>query len=628
MTDVETRASDASNVSNASDASDASDASTLDQMLAILSPPERRELVLLLPAVIGMALLEAGGVASIVPFLGLLADPGAIDRSRWLSWAYREAGFASHDSFFFAVGVGVLALVTVGNAVSAFTTWALLRFSWMRNHSLSTRLLAAYLAQPYPYFLKKSGADLSKNILSEVQSVVTGIMVQGLQLCARVIVTLGISLVLLLVDPIMAAGVTLVFGGIYGGLFFVTRQATTRGGEERVRLNKERFRIAGEALQGVKELKLYGLEDVAVREFAAPSRALAGHQAKTAVLGQVPRFGLETIAFGGVLAMILYMLGAGRPLHEVLPVVGLYAFAAYRMLPGLQVIFAGLTTVRFNLGALRVLYEDLRAKEDAAAIEEKAKAQQAIEFKRALRVENVTFHYEDTARASLRGVDVTLERGKWLALVGATGAGKSTLADIMLGILAPSSGVVLVDDVALTNDSARRAWAKNVAYVPQQIFLVDDTIARNICFGLPTEEIDEARMRWAARVAQAAPFIEALPKGYLDHVGERGNRLSGGQRQRIGVARALYRKPRLLVLDEATSAVDTATETAFFAELKKELADVSVISIAHRLTTTRDFDTIVVLANGSIVERGTYADLNATSAFFRAATPEKAEAAE
>lgn len=588
----------------------------LQRVWSILTSSERRELLLLAPAVVAMAMLETAGVASIVPFLGLLSDPGVVDHQPLLRAAYDALGFSSRQQFFFFVGTAMLCLVTVSNVVSALTTWALLRFSWMKNHTLATRLLGAYLRQPYAFFLDKNSADLGKNILSEVQSVVTGVIVQGVNLLARCAVIVFVLAALVLLDPLMAAGVVVVFGGVYGGLFMAIRRRVARAGKERVALNQARFKVAQEALAGVKELKLYGLEDVALDQFAASSKGFAERQAANAVVSAIPRYALETIAFGGVLLIVLYLLRRGERLEGVLPVLGLYAFAAYRLLPALQTVFAGLTSLRFNLGALDVLVRDLQGHETSAAPINTAAP---LPFRDRVELQHVGFRYDAAQRDILHDVQLSLAPGEWVAFVGPTGAGKSTLVDVLLGLLQPHEGRVLVDGAALDAGlDGARAWQRNVAYVPQSIFLLDDTIARNIAFGVADDVIDLQRVRQAAAIAQIDAFIaDELPEGYQTRIGERGVRLSGGQRQRIGIARAIYRQPNLLVLDEATSALDNATEAAFFAALHESHAHCAVVSIAHRLSTTKDFDRIVVLEHGVVVDVGTFAELSVRSSHFR-----------
>lgn len=580
---------------------DAGLATTVRRILSILTAAERRQLIWLLPLIVASAVLEAVGVASIIPFLGLLSDPAALEKSPWLHDAYEALGAVGRERFFFMVGVGVLVTMSASNVMQALTTYALLRFSWMRNHTLSVRLLAAYLRRPYSFFVENNSADLAKNLLAEVQQVVTGIIVQGLQLCARAVVVLLVAGSLLLVDPVMAVGVTVTFGGLYGAIYMVARRRLSVIGQERLDANAARFKVASEILAGIKELKLLGLEQELMRSYATPSEVFADRMAKNAIIGAVPRYALETVAFGGALVIVLYLLASGRALEESLPVLGLYVFAAYRMLPAVQVVFNGVTTIRFNLASFDVIARDLQG---ALAEREEARALEAAprSFHDEVSLRAVHFRYPRAEREALADLELSIRRGEWVALVGPTGSGKSTLVDLLLGLLQPSAGELLVDGQPV---GPIHAWQRNVGYVPQQIFLADDTVRRNIAFGVPADQIDDDRVRAAAGVAQIHDFITTeLPGGYESVTGERGVRLSGGQRQRLGIARALYRNPALLILDEATSALDGATEAAFFAALRATHRDRTVISIAHRLSTTRSFDRVVLVEQGRIVVEG------------------------
>ncbi|OGQ25215.1 MAG: hypothetical protein A2138_06075 [Deltaproteobacteria bacterium RBG_16_71_12] len=567
----------------------------------MLSPAERRQLTLLSVPVALSAVLEAAGVASIIPFLALLSDPQALDKSVWLRTAYHTLGSDDREQFFFAVGLVVLVLMTISNVTQGLTTYALLRFSWMRNHTLSTRLLEAYLRRPYTFFAENSSADLAKNLLTEVQQVVTGVIVQGLHLCARALVIALVAGSLLLVDPVMAVGVTVAFGGLYGAIYMVARRRLSQIGDERVRANSARFKVAADILAGIKELKLLGLERSLAASYATPSEVFADRMAKNSIIGAVPRYALETVAFGGALVIVLYLLWTGRALEESLPVLGLYVFAAYRLLPAVQVVFNGVTTVRFNLASLDVIARDmeeaLRDGEEVVATEVPT-----LPFTESVSLTRVRYRYPSGERDALSGIDLTIRRGEWIALVGPTGSGKSTLVDIVLGLLAPTEGTLSIDGRVVT---LVQAWQRNVGYVPQQIFLADDTVRRNIAFGVPPDRIDDARVIEAAKIAQVNDFIAGeLPGGYHGLVGERGVRLSGGQRQRIGIARSLYRDPALLVLDEATSALDGATEAAFFAALREARRERTVVSIAHRLSTTRSFDRVILVEHGAVVTEG------------------------
>jgi ATP-binding cassette, subfamily B, bacterial PglK len=581
----------------------------------ILTPAEKSRLLLLLPLVILSALFEVAGITSIVPLLGMVADPASIERYRYLSWAYGAFAFGSREQFMFAAGVAVLVLLTVSNAVAAAAFWGQMRFSWMRNHTISTRLLQKYLLQPYAYFLAHNTANLSANILSEVTTVAIGVIGQMLQLAARIVSVLFICAVLLVIDPWLALGVSGVFGGLYGGVYFLVRRSVTRSGVIRNAMNKQRYQVATEVLGGIKEFKLYGLEPVAIASFSRPSREYAEKQSNTMLIAHLPRYALETIAFSGILGMVIYLLRRGSAPSSVLPLVGFIAFAAYRLLPSVQTIFAGVTSLRSNLASLSALHLDLMSGPTAGPA---VGAARSGEFREKIGLENVSFQYAPDLPPAIEQVSLTIAAGEWVALIGPTGSGKSTLVDLLLGLLVPTSGSLQVDGRPLDQGRAGLGWQGRVSYVPQMIFLLDDTIERNIAFGIPEADVDKERLEWAANVAQIHGFIrEELPAGYQTTIGERGVRLSGGQRQRIGVARALYRRPKLLVLDEATSALDNETEAAFFKTLRAEMIDMAVVSIAHRLTTTRYFDRILILEQGRLVDEGSFQDLLARSERYR-----------
>ena len=581
----------------------------------LLAPSERRQIAWLFPLIVLMGLMQVAGVASVVPFLGLIADVSRIHRSAILTFLYDHLGFVDDGHFLLFVGGGVLAILTVGNAIAAGTTWALLRFSWLRNHTLAKSLLEGYLRHEYAFFLTKNSTEISRNVLGEVHNVVASVLVQGVQAMARIVVICFLVGALIIVDPFLALSVTVLLGGIYGSVFLALRRRLVQMGTVRVEANGLRYKTAAEMFAGIKEVKLYGLEEAVVDQFDGPSLRFARHMATSAVVGQLPRYALETVAFGGLLLIVLYLLATERDLSQALPLMGLYAFVAYRLLPSLQIVFAAVTAVRFTQPSVELLARELASAPDVAR-EDHAEA--TLVCQKSIQLRKLRFSYPGAAQPTLHDLDMEIPAGAWVALVGATGAGKSTIVDIVLGLLQPEDGALTVDGTALDAVSLRR-WRRSIGYVPQQIFLADDTVARNICFGLPPEQIDRPRVERAARVAQLHDFIaDDLPAGYDTVIGERGVRLSGGQRQRLGIARALYREPQFLVLDEATSALDSETETRFFQALKGELEGRTVLSIAHRLTTTRVCDRIYVIERGAVAAAGTYNELLAESALFRA----------
>jgi ABC-type multidrug transport system fused ATPase/permease subunit len=567
------------------------------QAVRILEHRERRILFLLIPPTLLVALLEVLGVASLAPFIALLSEPERFMKHRVLRWTWTTFGFTSLNDLFFCIGLGILVLLLVSNATAATTMWAMLRFAWMRNASLSTRLLRGYLYRPYAFFLERTVADLMKSV-ADVQFICLDVLWHMMALVARLFAIILISGTLFFIEPVLAGGAVAVFGGIYGGLFAVSRRRAARAGRTRLEADKRRHKLAMESLQGSREIKLYRLEDAVLHRYwraaVEASRSASNH----ALLNLVPRYALETVAFGGVLVMMLYLLKTRHGLGGALPILGIYAFATMRLLPALQAVFVGFNSLRYNSTVVATVSKEFAAAPAAA----QSGSEDPLTFEREVTLKDISFAYARAAKPALKDISVTLKRSDWVGFVGPTGSGKSTLVDVMLGLLEPTSGTLAVDGVPLT-PSKHRAWQARTAYVPQQIFLVSDTVEANICFGIPPEQIDRQRLERAARIAQIYDFItRELPDGFKTWVGDRGIRLSGGQRQRIGIARALYREPRFLVLDEATSALDGATESAFFEALHAELKDVTVVSITHRLSTTRNFDRVYRLESGEIID--------------------------
>ena len=597
------------------------------KLLEILDDRARRELPGIVLVVVVSALFSTIGIAAIMPFLSLVASPEVVQENRWLREAYERFGFKSSNSFLFAVGLLTLVLLMVSNALRALTDWKILRFVRGLQHRISCRLFAQYLSEPYSYYLSRNTSRLSQRLLAEVNSVMTGVLVPGLRGLVQLVVAAFILVLLIAVDPLLALFVALGLGTAYAAIYFTIRRRQLRLGREWVAANAQRFRVAGEAFGGIKDVKALGRERHFVDRFEQPSREFARAVASNEAMAELPRYALEAVAFGGILVIVLYLLGAGRSPAAALPVLGLYAFAAYRLMPSLQQIFKSISQVRFHSAALEELHADLAAIGGAHRVPDLPPATDApdarpvppVEFAREVRLQGVSFTYPGAEHPSLRGVDMVLPRNRMIGLVGPTGSGKTTLVDLLLGLYLPSAGRIMADDVPLTSELLP-AWRQQVGYVPQSIFLSDQTVAENIAFGIPAGAIDREAVIRAASTAQLNDFVAGLPDGYDTIVGERGVRLSGGQRQRIGIARALYQDPDVLILDEATSALDTITEDAVMEAISRLSGKKTMVIIAHRLSTVMECDGIYVLDRGEVVGSGTYEELRGAHSMFRAMT--------
>jgi ABC-type multidrug transport system fused ATPase/permease subunit len=595
----------------------------LTKLLDLLTPPERKRAMLLLGMILAMALLDMIGVASIMPFMAVLANPELVETNALLNSAFTASsnlGIDTTEQFLFVLGMLVFLVLVVSLAFKALTTYAQLRFTLMREYSIGKRLVEGYLHQPYGWFLSRHSADLGKNILSEVEKVIYQAIVPMMALIAQGAAAAALLTLLILIDPKLALIVGLTLATAYALIFKATSGLLSRMGTERVTANQARFTAVSEAFGASKEVKVGGLEQAYIQRFSDPAQAYARHQATAQVISQLPRFALEAIAFGGMLLVVLYLMAQSGSFASALPIIALYAFAGYRLMPALQQVYGALTQLRFAGPALDALHADLMSLQPAHSnpSEDAIALKQAITLKKAITLNQIQYHYPNAPQLALKNLSLTIPAKSTVGLVGATGSGKTTTVDLILGLLEAQKGTLAVDGQAITEHN-RRTWQRAIGYVPQQIYLADDTVAANIAFGLKAKDIDQKAVERAAKIANLHDFVgNELPQQYQTTVGERGVRLSGGQRQRIGIARALYHHPQVLILDEATSALDNLTEHAVMEAVHNLGHEITIILIAHRLSTVKACDTIFLLERGELKAQGTFDELTQANERFRA----------
>ena len=585
------------------------------KILQLLSARERRQAYLLVGLILVMGMLDAVGVASIMPFISVAANPDVVSGNRYLSAAYVELGFSNPDAFLFFLGSVVFAALVLSVAFKAMTTWALLRYTHMREYSLGRRLVAGYLRQPYEAFLDRHSAEFGKVIFTEVREVISSALIPFMQLVAQTAVALALLGLLLAANPFLAVCVTLGLSVSYGAIYLLLRGRLGRLGKERVQARQLLFKTLSEAFGGIKEVKIAGLERIVAKRYDGPARRYAQQVTSAQLAKQMPRYLLEILAFGGMLAVVLYLMRTSGGLQSALPIIALYALASYRLMPAIQQIYAHLSTLRFASPALDAVHADLMALESSTVQTEAGREELRLE--REIMLDEIVYAYPKSDRTVLQRLSLVIPAHATVGLVGTTGSGKTTTVDIILGLLRPQLGEVRVDGIPITHANLR-AWQRSLGYVPQSIYLTDESVAANVAFGVPEGQIDREQVEHAARIANLHEFVvRELPRGYDTVVGERGVRLSGGQRQRIGIARALYHRPQVLILDEATSALDTMTEQAVMEAVHNLHNEVTVILIAHRLSTVQGCDRIYLLDKGQVAAQGTFGELVARDARFR-----------
>ena len=580
----------------------------IKKLLYLLTSYERRRAMLLLVMILFMALLDMLGVASIMPFIAVLTNPNLVETNEILNTAYEFSsifGVETNQQFLFVLGIFVFILLIISLAFKALTNYAQVRFARMREYSVGKRLLEGYLHQPYSWFLNRHSAELSKTILSDVSLVISKGFAPLMILITQSAVTLALFTLLIFVDLKLTLIIITTFSLAYGLIYKLNKNLMTRIGKAIFKANQERFGVLTEAFGASKEVKVGGLEKTYINRFSNPSKTLAQTIALEALVNQLPRFILEAVAFGGMLLVVLYLMAQGSDITTVIPVIALYAFAGYRLMPALQHIYISLTQMRIVGPALDSIHNDLKNLQ----LNIVDKIENPLQFNKEITLNHIHYNYPNASRTALKDINMSIPVRKTVGLVGATGSGKTTIADIILSLLEAQQGTLQADGIVI-NKNNQRAWQSSIGYVPQQIFLSDDTVAANIAFGIDSKSINQEAVEHAAKIANLHDFvINELPLHYKTTVGERGIRLSGGQRQRIGIARALYHKPRVLILDEATSALDNLTEKAVMEAVHNLKNNITIIIIAHRLSTVKKCDKIFLFEKGELKDEGTFDEL-------------------
>ena len=566
---------------------------------SLFTPSEQKKAVWMLTLCVLMAVLETVGVVSIVPFLTVLANPDIIQKQSVLLAIYQYFGFASPRDFIFALGFFSIVVVIASSSFKTVTLHLVNRFVHFERHSISMRLLERYLGQPYEFFLTNNPSLLSKKLLSETDMLLGNVFIPLSQLLAQGIVVLAVVSLIVWFDPVMALCIIAVVSILYGVIYGLVRKRLECIGREWQMADEQRYQACNEILGGIKDVKINHLAVDYRKKYGQALYMFSRHTAANDTLSQSPLYIVEATGYSGLILIAMWLLFKTQDLTYVLPSLGLYGFAAYRMLPSVQIMYRGFSRLRFSLASLNTISHDL-----ALSVTPSVVPSVPLIPQHEIRLERVRYAYPSSPDALiLDGFDLVIKANSCVGIVGKSGSGKSTLMDVLLGLLRSQEGALYIDDVMITEANVS-AWQYAIGYVPQHIFLSDASVSENIAFGIPIAEIDREAVEQAARAAHIHDFIvNELPQGYDTVTGDRGIRLSGGQRQRIGIARALYRDPPVLFMDEATSALDAQTEEAVNGAIRTLSGSKTIVVIAHKGSSLQYCQQIISIDKTSMTTR-------------------------
>ena len=578
---------------------------------SFLSRRRQWQIVVLTLLMLVGTFLEMLSLGSVLPFLAVLIDPSKVFERPELAKLIAYLGITTPAGLVAPLTLAFVALVLVAGAARLALAWATHFAAFVIGSDLSGEVYRRTLYQPFSVHVARNSSEVISGITKKVTHVI--LTIQNLLIgLTSAILSVGIMVALLLIDPLMATSAAVLFGGSYLLVAVMTRRRLLKNGVVMQKASTRVIQVLQEGLGGIRDVLLDGTQDTHVLTYVKVDKPLRRATASNAFIAASPRLYMETFGAACIALLAFVLTQRGSGLAGFLPTLGVLAMGAQRLLPAFQQVYAGYAYFAGHHASIEDIVTLLQQPLPAHALGPPA---EPLAFQRELRFEHVSFRYSGTEAQVLRDVDLVIKKGQRVGFVGKTGGGKSTALDLLMGLLEPTEGVILVDGQPIVGNHGR-SWQRTIAHVPQSIFLSDATMAENIAFGVPPTKIDLARVKQAARIARIDEFIESQPDGYNATVGERGVRLSGGQRQRLGIARALYRHASVLVFDEATSALDNTTERELMEALEGLSRDLTVLMIAHRLSTVAHCDMIVLLDQGKVLATGTYAELMESNEVF------------
>ena len=583
------------------------------KILSLIEPAQRNKFILLCFLFIVLGLLEIIGISSVIPFLNIISYSKIEQTDSLTQYIYTLVNPSSYQNFLVLSGLIVLVMILITNGMRILVLYLSSYFVWSNQADMAVMLLNKILDRPYEVFSNENSSDNTKDVLTETENFVTGLLQPLLFLISNSVIALSISLVVFLYNAEIGFLVLFIVTFIFGTFLLTVHRPLINRGKERLSATTTRFKVVDEALSGIKLIKLLRKEEYFASQLKKPSQEFASARSFQAFTRSLPRSIFEVVAFGAVVSMALYGIYAGYDIDGLIPLIGLFAFAGYRLLPSFSIMYQSISSLTFHSIVLDRLYEQRNTSPSAykQGQIDTVKGNYSYSFK------EVSYSYLSSDEFALKDININLKSPSTIGIIGTTGSGKSTFIDLLLGLSKPTEGIIELNDIDL-QDYSPEFLADKIGYVPQEIYLTDDTIERNIALGTDKDNIDQDRVIKAAKLAELHDLIQKdLEQAYQTVVGQRGAKLSGGQVQRIGIARAIYNNPEVLILDEGTSNLDQTTESKIIRNLDQD-SDIKLrIMVAHRLKAIKDCDRLYLFNDGKLEDSGSYDDLSSRNEIFK-----------
>lgn len=589
---------------------------TLKKLFYILPKGDAIKFFVLFVLMLIAAVLEVAGIGMIPAFVAIVADPERVLSVEWLQPLINMFNITNAQELLIWGSAALVGIFIFKSIYIIVFNYFEANFIYNRRYTISYRLMRSYMQAPYTFHLQRNTAELLRNISQEINVLVNQVVTNILMMGREGIVTLAILIFLFTVEPLITILVILLSGFGAGTFIALNKKKMKEYGEEELERRTEMIKAVNQGLGGIKEARVLNRENEFIEKFRIEALKSTRLMAYLRFIQQIPRPVVETTAVLGMLMIAVLLVWQDRSMGAIIPILTLFAMATVRLMPSVQQLITMYTRLRYNIVSLDPIYNDLKElAEYNTQFNKDRENDNQLQLNDCIEINNISYHYPDSDVHALENISLVVPKGKAIGFVGSSGAGKTTIVDLILGLLKPDEGEILIDGIDIQQNLS--AWQKNLGYIPQSIYLADETLRSNIAFGIPEEDIDEEKVLNAVKLAQLETMIERLPDALDTVIGESGTRLSGGQRQRVGIARALYYNPEVLVMDEATSALDNITEKQITNAIESLKGERTLIMIAHRLTTVKNCDMLYFMEDGKIVEQGTYEDLVHSNVRFR-----------